>query len=146
MNPHRLLMLASVSAWGLVPLLAPAAELAFQHHYVDRDLPGSSWGQTAIADVDRDGKPDFITGRSRGELLWYRQETPGRWVRHALGERSPSDVGAAALDQLREYVRRHRPEILGKRRSPYLFVTRRGGAMTRQGFSAKEKRRACSRI
>lgn len=98
MNPHRLLMLASVSAWGLVPLLAPAAEFAFQHHYVDRDLPGSSWGQTAIADVDRDGKPDFITGRSRGELLWYRQETPGRWVRHALGERSPSDVGAAALD------------------------------------------------
>jgi integrase/recombinase XerD len=43
-------------------------------------------------------------------------------------------VGAAALDQLREYVGRHRPEILGKRRSPYLFVTRRGGAMTRQGF------------
>ncbi len=118
MNPHRLLMLASVSAWGLVPLLAPAAEFAFQHHYVDRDLPGSSWGQTAIADVDRDGKLDFITGRSRGELLWYRQESPGRWVRHALGERSPSDVGAAAARRGRRRLGgpRHRRRVVSQHR------------------------------
>lgn len=72
--------------------------LQFQHHYLDRALPGSSWGQTAIADVDRDGKLDFITGRSRGEILWYRQETLQRWTRHTLGEHSASDVGGAALD------------------------------------------------
>ena len=46
----------------------------------------------------RDGRPDFITGRSRGEILWYRQEAPDRWVRHKLGEQSPSDVGGTALD------------------------------------------------
>jgi hypothetical protein len=72
--------------------------MKFRHHFVDRQLPGSGWGQTAAADLDRDGRPDFITGRSRGEICWYRMETPDRWVRHALGEQSPSDVGGAALD------------------------------------------------
>lgn len=43
-------------------------------------------------------------------------------------------IGAAALGRLEEYVRLHRPAILGERRSPHVFVTRRGGAMTRQGF------------
>jgi len=73
-------------------------KLTFRHHMIDPDLPGSSWGQTAAADLDRDGRPDFITGRSRGEIVWYRLESPGRWVRRTLGERSPSDVGGAALD------------------------------------------------
>jgi hypothetical protein len=78
--------------------LSPAAEIAFRHHFVDRELPGSSWGQTAAADLDRDGRPDFITGRSRGEILWYRCEAPDRWQRYRLGEQSPSEVGGAALD------------------------------------------------
>lgn len=77
---------------------AGEASFRFRHIYIDRDLPGSSWGQTAIADLDRDGRPDYITGRSRGEILWYRQEATDRWVRHKLGELSPSDVGGAALD------------------------------------------------
>jgi hypothetical protein len=85
MNSRPFFKSAGVSILCLVPLLAAAADLKFQHHYMDRDLPGSSWGQTAIADVDRDGKPDYITGRSRGDILWYRQETPGRWTRHKLG-------------------------------------------------------------
>jgi len=78
------------------PLLA--AEFRFRHHFADRDLPGSSWGQTAVADLDRDGQPDFITGRSRGEIRWYRMEAPHRWAHHRLGENSPSDVGGAVLD------------------------------------------------
>jgi hypothetical protein len=77
---------------------ATQAQIQFEHHYVDRELPGNSWGQTAAADLDRDGRPDFITGRSRGEILWYHIETPDRWVRHTLGDQSPSDVGGAALD------------------------------------------------
>ncbi len=79
-------------------VLAGAAEITFRHRFVDRELPGSSWGQTAAADLDRDGRPDLITGRSRGEILWYRLESPDRWVRHRLGEQSPSDVGGATLD------------------------------------------------
>jgi hypothetical protein len=92
---HKMLVTAMclAAAQGAV-----AAEMKFRHHFVDRELPGDSWGQTAVADLDRDGRPDFITGRSRGEILWYRMETPDRWVRHKLGDNSPSDVGGAALD------------------------------------------------
>jgi len=85
----------------LCPLAAassPAGEMKFRHHFVDRELPGDSWGQTAVADLDRDGRPDFITGRSRGEIRWYRMESPDRWGWHKLGDNSPSDVGGAALD------------------------------------------------
>ncbi len=77
---------------------AAAGEVTVRHHFVDRELPGSSWGQTAVADLDRDGRLDFITGRSRGEIVWYRLKTPDRWVRHRLGDQSPSDVGGAVLD------------------------------------------------
>jgi len=91
--------LVGLVALGLLGGLAVlGAEMTFRHHFVDRELPGDSWGQTAVADLDRDGRPDFITGRSRGEILWYRMETPDRWVRYKLGDQSPSDVGGAALD------------------------------------------------
>jgi hypothetical protein len=79
-------------------LAAAPAPLQFRHHLIDRELPGTSWGQTAVADLDRDGRPDFITGRSRGEIRWYRYEQADRWVSHRLGEQSPSEVGGAALD------------------------------------------------
>jgi len=82
------------AGWG-----GPArAQFTFRHRLIDSELPGSSWGQTAIADVDGDGELDFITGRSRGEILWYRQESPDRWARCTLGKSSPSDVGGIALD------------------------------------------------
>jgi arylsulfatase A-like enzyme len=76
----------------------PKPNVPFAHHYIDRRLPGSAWGQTAAADLDQDGRLDFITGRSRREIVWYRMETADRWTRHPLGEQSPSDVGGAALD------------------------------------------------
>ena len=98
----RVLACAAISAAIVLALPCRQAcgqeKLTFRHHLVDPELPGSSWGQTAVADLDRDGRPDFITGRSRAEILWYRVESPGRWVRHTLGERSPSDVGGAAMD------------------------------------------------
>jgi integrase/recombinase XerD len=39
-----------------------------------------------------------------------------------------------ALEKLKRYVGVERPQILRKKNSPYLFVTRRGGPMTRQRF------------
>jgi hypothetical protein len=88
----------ALAAFAVLALTGSAAEMRFRHHFIDRELPGSSWGQTAIFDVDGDGRLDFVTGRSRGDILWYRQEAPDRWVRHRLGEQSPSDVGGVALD------------------------------------------------
>jgi len=43
-------------------------------------------------------------------------------------------VGRMALAAIEEYLAQGRPALLKGRRSPYLFVTARGGAMTRQGF------------
>lgn len=89
-----------VCAQGL-SLVSPAqtpSPFRFAHHYVDRELPGDSWGQTALVDVDQDGKLDFITGKNGGQILWYRYGGPDQWTRHTLGDKSPSDVGGAALD------------------------------------------------
>jgi integrase/recombinase XerD len=43
-------------------------------------------------------------------------------------------VGKAALAAVERYVGDGRPRLLKGRGSPFLFVTNRGGAMTRQGF------------
>ena len=97
---NRMGFLMRMSCWTAVLLACNvhAAEPQFKHHYIDPDLSGGSWGQTALVDVDKDGRLDFITGQSRGQIVWYRQEAMGGWVRHKLGENSPSDVGGKALD------------------------------------------------
>lgn len=74
------------------------AAIAFKHHFIDTNLPGSSWGQTAIADIDKDGNPDYITGKSGGQILLYLQKALTNWTRVVLGERSPSEVGGAVYD------------------------------------------------
>jgi integrase/recombinase XerD len=43
-------------------------------------------------------------------------------------------VGRQALQSIEVYRAAQRPQLLKSRVSPYLFVTARGGAMTRQGF------------
>jgi hypothetical protein len=75
-----------------------AMRFAFKHHVIDVGLEGRSYAQTALADLDNDGRPEFITGRSGGPIYWYKRHAPGRWTRYLLGEQSPSDVGGAALD------------------------------------------------
>jgi hypothetical protein len=79
---------------------AAGGELAFRHHLIDRDLPGASYGQTCLVDVDRDGDLDFITGGKGPELsiFWFEFQRPDAWRRHVLGTHHPSDVGGQALD------------------------------------------------
>ncbi len=43
-------------------------------------------------------------------------------------------VGRRALSAIRDYLDRSRPQLLKTRSSVFLFITRRGGAMTRQSF------------
>ena len=81
-------------------LAAPGALGAFdfRHHFGDREIGGDAMGQTALADLDGDGDLDFITGQRGGKVWWYEHRSAAEWKRHVLGERSPSDVGGAALD------------------------------------------------
>lgn len=43
-------------------------------------------------------------------------------------------INSRALDKIKKYIKELRPAILKKRQSDYLFITCRGGAMTRQRF------------
>jgi integrase/recombinase XerD len=51
-------------------------------------------------------------------------------------------LGEEAADWIRRYQREARPQLLGARKSDALFVTARGGAMTRQAFWGLVKRHA----
>jgi hypothetical protein len=77
---------------------AVSAEMRFKHHFGDRDLQGRNMGQTALADLDRDGDLDFVTGEQNGRIFWYEYRSPDDWRRHDLGAQSPSDVGGKAID------------------------------------------------
>jgi integrase/recombinase XerD len=43
-------------------------------------------------------------------------------------------VGTYARERLLTYLQEARPKILARRQSPYLFVNRAGGRLSRQGF------------
>jgi len=73
-------------------------EFRFRHHVIDTDLPEGYYGQTVLADLDNDGRLEFILGRWNGEIFRYKCHAPDRWSRHLLGTDSPSSVGGVALD------------------------------------------------
>ncbi|MBZ0214909.1 MAG: VCBS repeat-containing protein [Fimbriimonadaceae bacterium] len=70
----------------------------FRHHLIDQGLPRKSYAQTALADLDNDGRLEFIMGQQYGTIFWYKFHAPNQWTRHLLGENSPSDVGGCVLD------------------------------------------------
>ena len=71
---------------------------AFAYHRIDNI--GSQIGQTALADVDRDGDLDWIAGqadRTGADIWWWEYQAPDRWTRHLLGKGN-TDVGGAPFD------------------------------------------------
>ena len=70
----------------------------FRHHIIDTNLPAGNYAQTALVDLDHDGRLEYVVGRQYGEVYWYKYQAPDRWTRHTLGLDSPSDVGACVLD------------------------------------------------
>lgn len=93
-------LIAVVTGVLLLQGIAFAGDFKFAHHFIDRDLPGHSYGQTCLVDVDRDGDLDFITGGKDKDktVYWFEFQSPERWVRHILGTDHPSDVGGTAID------------------------------------------------
>ncbi len=71
---------------------------AFSTHRID-DF-GQRMGQTALADVDRDGDLDWITGQADhagGGVWWWEYAGPDQWIRHPAGK-GFTDVGGTARD------------------------------------------------
>jgi len=81
----------------------------------------------------------YATGLRVSELCKVRVadvELDQGWVR-VLGKGNKhrlTPIGASAIQAVETYMASGRPVLLKRRSSPYLFVTARGGAMTRQGF------------
>ena len=73
-------------------------QFKFRPHVIDADLPRGRYAQTALADLDNDGRLEYVVGQQFGTLFYYKMHAPDRWTRHLLGEDSPSDVGIAVLD------------------------------------------------
>jgi hypothetical protein len=70
----------------------------FSYHRIDNI--GSKLGQTALADVDRDGDLDWIAGEADhggSRLWWWEFRAPDEWIRHDIGK-GHTDVGGAAFD------------------------------------------------
>lgn len=70
----------------------------YRAHIIDSDLPPGRYAQTALADLDGDGRLEYIVGQQYGSIFWYKYHAPDRWTRHLLGRQSPSDVGGCVLD------------------------------------------------
>jgi hypothetical protein len=72
--------------------------LKFQPHVLFTENSGN-WAQTGVADIDKDGRLDFIAGNYEGIYWWQNPGTlSGQWKKHTIARGSPSDVGGAAMD------------------------------------------------
>jgi len=81
----------------------------------------------------------YATGLRVSELVNLRWEDfdPNLGVLRCLGKGSKErliPVGTSALKAVEAYVRSGRPPLLKNRATPFLFLNRRGGRLSRVGF------------
>lgn len=69
----------------------------FRHHFVALDVP-PMLAQACLADLDGDGRLEYIVGQRYGTIYWYKYHAPDQWSEHIVGFDSPSDVGCLTLD------------------------------------------------
>ena len=89
----------------------------------------------------------YATGLRVSELVGLRSEQVNliQGVLRVVGKGGKErlvPLGEPAVEWLERYFRKGRPDILGERRTPALFPTSRGRAMTRQAFWHLVKRYA----
>src|SRR5690554_181292 len=58
---------------------------------------GYNLGATALVDVDRDGKLDFVYGQ-RGTMYWMKYKSPKEWELHTAGTGARTDLGGVPHD------------------------------------------------
>lgn len=81
----------------------------------------------------------YATGLRVSELVGLKEADvnleAGYLIAYGKGKKERVvPVGERALDILKNYLGSSRAVMAGKKRSPYLFLSRRGGAMTRNNF------------
>ena len=81
---------------GRVSWLSPPADptMPWTEHTIDPDETAMG---SAIADIDRDGRPDVVVGRA-----WYRNEGGGAWTRVQYTDIVSADTG---LDGFRDFAK-----------------------------------------
>jgi len=75
-----------------------SSKFRFKPHIIDTDLPGRFYAQTALADLDGDGKLEFVLGQSQGPIYAYKCHAPDQWTRYVIGQDSPGDVELTVHD------------------------------------------------
>lgn len=105
---------------------------------------------TALLDLGEGRTPEHVRDAAMAELLYATGLRVSELVRLQLAQVNLAagyvltmgkgsrqrfvPMGDVARQKLQHYLAAARPSFLRRNASPYLFVTRRGGAMTRQGF------------
>jgi len=77
-------------------LLAAAEFPQFKPHEIGKG--GTNLSQTSLVDLDKDGDCDWVIGAQNGDIWWFEHAGPDNWIRHRLGEKSPTEAGGTAFD------------------------------------------------
>lgn len=62
-------------------MASDSSKFHFKAHLIDTDLPFGNYAQTALADLEGDGRLEYVLGDMDGNLYGYKYETAERWNR-----------------------------------------------------------------